>query len=122
MLSFLFKKMEAEVPPPPKIQRGRSKVTVDPEPEIQPIPPRPRSRAKKEEPVESEVAEPAPVKKRVRKKPEPGSVPPKQVNFTSARGAVNFTAHKTSEPLPPVRMSYEHLHGPNRFSHIMSAW
>ena len=116
--------MEAEVPPPPKLQRGRSKVTVDPEPEIQPIPPRPRSRAKKEEPVESEVApeEPAPVKKRVRKKPEPGSVPPKQVNFTSARGAVNFTAHKASEPLPPVRMSYEHLHGPNRFSHIMSAW
>ena len=107
--------MEAEAPP----KRGRSKVTVDPEPEIQPIPPRPRSRAKKEMP--GPVAEQEAPKKRVRKKPEPGSVPPKQVNFTSARGAVNFTAHK-SEPLPPVRMSYEHLHGPNRFSHIMSAW
>ena len=140
-----------EVPEQPKPRRTRSKaVSVDPEPEIQPIPARPRSRAKRADPEPEEPPEPPKLKrsrsrapdpppepewteakpKRTRKKPEPGSVPPRDVSFNSARGPINFTAHKASAPLEdptpsrPYRSPYEHLHGPpaNRFSHIMSAW
>ena len=139
---------EEYVPEPPKLRRGRAKVSVDPEPEIQPIPARPRSRAKKADPEPEEPPEPKPKRtrakppeprepewtevkpKRARKKPEPGTVPPKDISFNSARGPINFTAHKASAPLEdptpsrPYRSPYEHLHGPpaNRFSHIMSAW
>ena len=102
-----------EVPPPPKLTRAK-RTTVDPEPEVQAIPPRPKSRAKKEAPAQA--PEPEPVKiKRVRKKPEPGTVPPKEVSFTGARGPVTFTAHKE-----PGR--YANLHSQDRFSHIMRQW
>ena len=140
-----------EVPEQPKLRRGRSKaVAVDPEPEIQPIPARPRSRAKRADPEPEEPPEPPKPKrsrsrapdpppepewtevkpKRARKKPEPGTVPPKDISFNSARGPVNFTAHRAGAPLEdptttrPYYAPYEHLHGPpvNRFSHIMSTW
>ena len=68
------------------------------------------------EPIEESepIQEPVKVKK-PRKKPEPGSRPPKAVSFTSARGPINFTAHRVHEP-------YGHLHGSNRFSPMMASW
>ena len=128
---------EVDAPPQPKLTRSRSrapKVEIIDEPEIKEIPPRPRSRSKKAPDPESEpVQEPVqePVKKRVRKKPEPGTVAPKDVNSTSRRGPIKFTAHRSLEPTQPAYQPsyerpysspYEHLHGSNRFSHIMSSW
>ena len=113
---------ESDVPPQPKLTRSRSKkVEISDEPEIKAIPPRPRSRSRpppKPEPTESPTESPVevPVKKpRIRKKPEPGSRPPKEVSFTSAKGPINFTAHRVAEP-------YGHLHGANRFSAMMAGW
>ena len=112
---------ESEVyPPPPKLTRGRTR--INPDPEIQPIPPRPkRARSKAPPPpepeIEEETFEPVKKKRAPRKKPEPGSVPPKDVSFNSARGPINFTAYQKQQPLP-----YEHLHGASRFSHLMSTW
>jgi len=109
----------------PKILRSRRpKVEINEEPEIQAIPARPRSRARKVlEPEPYEPPEPAPVEeefkivktRKPRKKPEPGTMPSKDVAFTSSRGPINFQAYLPNGP-------YEHLHGSNRFSHIMSAW
>ena len=102
------------------------KVEINEEPEILDIPARPRSRAKKvpdPEPIHEPVIEEEfkLVKpKRIRKKPEPGSMPSKDVTFNSTRGPINFQAYRPSEP--PTRSPYEHLHGSNRFAHIMSAW
>ena len=120
----VLKKMED---PAPKFSRSRSraKVEINEEPEILAIPARPRSRAKKM-PDPEPPPEPPPVEeayklvkpKRVRKKPEPGSVPSKDVAFTSSRGPINFQAYRSHEAPSP----YEHLHGSNRCARIMSAW
>ena len=119
--------MEEVDAPLPKLTRSRSrapKVMINEEPAVQEIEARPeakRSRRKtpEPEPIIEPVIEPAaPRIKKPRKKPEPGSVPPRDVAFNSARGPINFTAYAQ----PPYRSPYEHLHGPSRFSHIMSAW
>ena len=103
----------------PKPKRSRSRVAIDPEPQIEAIPPR----SKKEEVV---LEEPKTPQKRTRKKPEPGSVPPKEISFTTARGTRSFTAHKQPpqpQSQPPSQYTpYGHLHGNNRYSQIMSAW
>ena len=122
---------EANVPPPPKLTRSRSrpppKVEINDVPEVQEIEARPSSapkRTRKKLPEPEPVIESVqPVKiKKPRKKPEPGSVPPKEVTFNSARGPINFTAHRSTGEPPYNRSPYEHLHGSNRFSHIMSGW
>ena len=126
---------EVDVPLPPKLTRSRSRaprVKINEEPAVQEIEARPeakRSRRKTPEPIIEPVIEPViePPKRKPRKKPEPGSVPPRDVAFKSARGPINFTAYaqppyRSHEPSPLSRGPYEHLHGSNRFSHIMSAW
>ena len=109
-----------DAPVQPKLTRSRSKkVEISDEPEVKAIEPRPRSRSKKAqdpEPIEQSEPVQEPVKiKKPRKKPEPGSRPPKEVSFNSARGPINFTAHRVHQP-------YAHLHGVNRFSNMMANW
>ena len=115
----------------PKMRKPR--VAVDDAPAVQEFTPdpgekKPRRRKAPEPPPEPEEP-PPPKPKRVRKKPEPGTVPPKEISFNSARGPINFTAHKAYEvpeepdpaPMYQPRSRYAHLHG-NRWTELLNQW
>ena len=108
---------EAVIQEIPARAKRQPKQVLETQPEPPEIKPKRQSKKAAPEPVHEAVIEPPsePVKiKRVRKKPEPGSVPPKDITFTSAKGPINFTAY---------RQPYGHLHGTvNKYDHMMAKW